>query len=180
MTAEQASNLLQNTYIETGHSMVWADLGAGSGTFTLALAGLLPPGSTIYAIDTNKAALKAIPAFHNQVKLETYAMDFTREELPLSKLDGFLMANALHYVSDQVAFLEKMNKYLAELSYFLTVEYDTDQSIPTWVPYPVSYHTLANLVKRTGYQTIHKLGEQASIYGRAKLYSALAVRGRAH
>lgn len=29
----------------------WADLGCGSGTFTLALAGLLPSGSTIDAID---------------------------------------------------------------------------------------------------------------------------------
>ena len=39
----------------------WADLGAGSGAFTLALADLLPPGSLIYAVDKD-AALKVVSA----------------------------------------------------------------------------------------------------------------------
>ena len=40
----------------------WADLGAGAGLFTRALATLLPKGSTIYAVDANKSALEKIKA----------------------------------------------------------------------------------------------------------------------
>jgi len=39
---------------------VWADLGAGDGTFTQALARLLEPGSRIYAVDRDRAALAAL------------------------------------------------------------------------------------------------------------------------
>lgn len=176
MTGAQASDLLRNNHINMESPMVWADLGAGSGTFTLALAGLLQPGSTIYAVDTNQDSLKSMPALYNQVKIETYVADFIRDELSLSKIDGFLMANSLHYVSNQVAFLEKMSRYVSKKSYLLIVEYDTDRPQMPWVPYPVSYQSLTNLVERLGYQTIYKMQERPSIYGRANLYSALAIR----
>lgn len=151
-------------------------MGAGSGTFTLALAGLLQPGSTIYAIDTNKDSLRAIPALYNQVKLETQVADFVQNELPFQQIDGFLMANSLHYVSDQAAFLGKMSEYVTKTSYLLIVEYDTDGPQLPWVPYPLSYHSLSNLVERLGYQTVRKLQERPSMYGRANVYAALAVR----
>ena len=35
----------------------WADLGCGTGTFTLALADLLSPGSTIHAMDREGSVL---------------------------------------------------------------------------------------------------------------------------
>jgi precorrin-6B methylase 2 len=38
----------------------WADLGAGEGAFTLALADLLGPGAHITAIDKDERALKSI------------------------------------------------------------------------------------------------------------------------
>lgn len=36
----------------------WADLGAGTGAFTLALADLLGPKAQIYAVDQNARALR--------------------------------------------------------------------------------------------------------------------------
>ena len=38
---------------------VWADLGAGRGAFTLALADLLGPTGVIYAVDRDAGALQA-------------------------------------------------------------------------------------------------------------------------
>ncbi len=38
----------------------WADLGAGSGTFTLALASLLGPGGIVYAVDRDTDALRKL------------------------------------------------------------------------------------------------------------------------
>jgi SAM-dependent methyltransferase len=40
-----------------GAGVRWADVGAGTGAFTLALADLLGPGATIVAVDRDRGAL---------------------------------------------------------------------------------------------------------------------------
>ncbi len=88
------------------------------------------------------------------------------------------MANALHYVRDKEAFLEKLKAHLTPTGRFLLVEYDTDKPSPPWVPYPVSFQSLTALFRRIGFETAQKLGERPSIYGRANLYAALIARGQ--
>ena len=39
---------------------VWADLGAGTGTFTRALTEVLGAGSTVYAVDGDARAVRAL------------------------------------------------------------------------------------------------------------------------
>jgi len=39
---------------------VWADLGAGSGAFTLALAELLGPGGEVIAVDRDRGILREL------------------------------------------------------------------------------------------------------------------------
>jgi ubiquinone/menaquinone biosynthesis C-methylase UbiE len=51
MTQRDAIALIDHPILRAAPPTHWADLGCGSGTFTLALATLLPPGSTIEAID---------------------------------------------------------------------------------------------------------------------------------
>ncbi|TMG59667.1 MAG: methyltransferase domain-containing protein, partial [Chloroflexi bacterium] len=51
----------------------WADLGAGEGNFTRALADLLGPEAHITAIDKDARALRAIDG-----TIETHVADFTR------------------------------------------------------------------------------------------------------
>ena len=41
-----------------GPGGVWADLGAGAGAFTLALADLIGPGGVIYSVDKDQRALR--------------------------------------------------------------------------------------------------------------------------
>ena len=48
-------NLLRPANLQPGG--VWADFGAGSGAFTLALRELIGPNAEIYAIDTDRARL---------------------------------------------------------------------------------------------------------------------------
>jgi len=75
----------------------WADLGCGSGTFTFALNGILSAGSHITAIDKQ---LQKLP-------LDFYKADFEKDDLPLSGLDGILMANSFHYVRDKQKLIKK-------------------------------------------------------------------------
>lgn len=79
---------------------VWADLGAGSGAFTLALADLIGPHGVIHAVDRDRATLaelrsallSAIPG----AEVRPVVGDFTRR-LELAELDGVVMANSLPF-----------------------------------------------------------------------------------
>ena len=152
---------------------IWADLGCGDGTFTRALAQLLPQGSVIHAIDLDARALSHIPA-STSVRIEKHVGDFTRTWPFDVVLDGILMANSLHFVSDQSAFLVRCAARLSSSGNFLVVEYDTDASNP-WVPYPVGFASLSQLFSSVGFRT-ERLSSRHSRYQRAPLYSAMARR----
>ena len=49
MRAHDAAALIRSAVTEPGGK--WADLGAGTGTFSRALATLLGPAGTVYAVD---------------------------------------------------------------------------------------------------------------------------------
>jgi ubiquinone/menaquinone biosynthesis C-methylase UbiE len=153
----------------------WADLGCGSGTFTLALAGLLPPGSTIEAIDLRPGITRQTTA--GGVTIIPRSADFVKDAIHLSGLDGILMANSLHYVRDKPALLQKLRAhYRAHTAgALLLVEYDTDRPAPHWVPYPLSFAEAAKLLPPAGWPHIQKLGSRASAFGRAELYALLAL-----
>lgn len=170
MKIEDATALLQSPHHSYPSHQTWADLGAGTGTFTLALAEILSPPGRIVAVDNNAGALRQIPSLHHQIIIETRQTDFTEEDLSLENLDGILMANALHYVKDKVIFINKLCKYLKEDGCFLIVEYETDRANP-WVPYPIRFEALRELFITTGFLSAEKLGEAPSRY-QGKMYAA--------
>ncbi|HRP57639.1 class I SAM-dependent methyltransferase [Agriterribacter sp.] len=176
MRIDEAAAMLDNEYFHTAQQMAWADLGCGSGTFTMALATLLYPGSVVHAIDNNAAALKQIPPGYNQVSIEKHKIDFVGGVLPFDKVDGILMANALHYVQQKVDFIKKTAGFLKDKGQFLIVEYNTDQPVPVWVPFPVSFASLQNLFHDADFNTIRLLSEHPSVYGHAPMYSAIVKR----
>src|SRR5690242_6648746 len=85
---------------------VWADLGAGHGTFTMALATLLGPSGRVYAVERDPLAVVALEKLarrrgHDERALiEVVPGDFVSIPLTVEDIDGILMANALHYVPD--------------------------------------------------------------------------------
>jgi len=159
MKQTDAVSLLQNAITGNQHQR-WADLGCGGGTFTIALNSILPAGSHLIAIDKNAQNL---PNF--------LKADFEKEDLPLSGLDGILMANSLHYVRDKPKLVKKLEACFVANPTFLIVEYDTTRSNP-WVPYPINYQNLLQLFTGLGYSTINKLAEAPSRFG-GSMYSAL-------
>jgi ubiquinone/menaquinone biosynthesis C-methylase UbiE len=150
----------------------WADLGCGDGTFTLALAEVTAPGSVIHAMDRDSRALAQIAARHNDVRVETHLGDFTKMPWPFTDLNGILMANSLHYVQDQEAFITSCRAQMQPEHRFLIVEYDTDQA-NAWVPHPIGRSALAELFVALGYESITPLGSRPSAYRRAELYAAM-------
>ncbi len=136
-----------------GPGGVWADLGSGTGAFTLALAELIGPQGMIYSVDRDASALREqqramrerFPATH----VDYRQADFTHP-LDLPPLDGVVMANSLHFHRAKEAILQRVREYLEPGGRFLLVEYNTDQGNP-WVPFPLSYSTWEALTRRSGF-----------------------------
>lgn len=172
MKHQEAIQLIGRAVPPTSDPQQWADLGSGSGVFTLALAHLLPPGSTIHAIDRSAQSL---PPSANGVDIVFRQADFERQVLPLHHLDGVLLANALHYCRDAKSVLHRLIASLhPDRHQFLIVEYDT-VSADRWVPFPLPYERVEGLFKELGFNSIVKLAEHPSLFRRENLYSCLAT-----
>lgn len=172
MTLNEAIDLIEKADL-SDKPQRWVDLGCGSGLFTEALASLLPRASKVTGVDKTRQSLKA--AAGNGVPLAFYQADFQRDSLPFSSLDGIMMANALHFIADKQALVDKLTACLRPDGVFLIVEYDTDTPNP-WVPHPISYEDLAILFRGCGFSEIRKTGERQSIYGGRKMYGCIIAR----
>jgi trans-aconitate methyltransferase len=170
MELSQAMDLIRHPGMTKPVRARWADLGCGSGLFTYALANLLPNGSHIFAIDKIPVVRSPLPQ-PPRTEIEFRQADFVTQALPLSDLDGILMANSLHYVPDKPALLQKLLPCLRPAGCFVIVEYDTDVANP-WVPYPIRYTALPDLFANVGFASATQLAERPSRYGRANLYAA--------
>jgi len=169
MRLRDAVDMLADSSIGALGPTTWADLGCGSGTFTLALAELLSPGSTIHAMDRDGSALRKIPSRHKGVSIMTYRADFTNQNWPFANLDGILMANSLHYVENQSTFIRRCERQMKSPRRFLLVEYDMDAP-SRWVPHPVSR---ARLISLFADSSTRVLRSRRSLYRRAELYAVL-------
>lgn len=171
MHLREAISLIQTEGINRFTKSAWADLGCGSGLFTRALADILPPESLIYAVDKSLKTLK-ITGAPDQVSIKTLEADFNSDSFQLAGLDGILMANSLHFVKDKKSFLSKAKSWFRDKPFFIIIEYDTDIPNP-WVPYPLSFPTLKNLLSGLGYSRINRIHEVNSLYHTSNLYSTV-------
>ncbi|MGE5251009.1 MAG: class I SAM-dependent methyltransferase [Bacteroidota bacterium] len=156
----------------------WADLGAGSGAFTLALRELVGPEAAIFAVDRDQGALRALERaylarFGSAGNLQILPADLS---LPLSlpPLDGLLMANALHFFREKRPLLKRLREYLKPGGAFLLVEYNVDAGNP-FVPHPLSFDAWRLLAPSAGFTEPALLARVPSKFLH-EFYSALAHR----
>lgn len=156
---------------------VWADLGAGGGAFTLALAELVGPDGLIYAVDRDGRALReasqAVAHRYPDVELRPLTADF-RQPLDLPPLDGVVMANALHFVRDQQPVAETIRALLKPGGVLLLVEYNVDRG-NRWVPYPISFTSWQRLASAAGFEGTSLLATRPSRF-LGEIYAARSRR----
>lgn len=172
MTSTEASELIQEGVTKRGG--VWADLGAGSGTFTHALANLLGPEGLVYAVDRRPALAGAVSSTGAEVR--SLQADFTRP-LELEPLDGILMANSLHFVRQQEKVLRQVVSHLLPGGTFLLIEYDLQRPTP-WIPFPIPPARFKALARQAGLSEPLELKRRPSRYGPRELYAAVAFARR--
>ena len=155
----------------------WADLGAGTGNFTWALAELLGAEGAIVAVDRDAravAALRERAAASPPAAAVTARQADVARPLELPPLDGILMANLLHFIRDQEGLLRRLAGHLRPGGRLLVVEYD--QSLPApWVPFPLPPARLAGLCRAAGYRDVAQVGSRRSPSSGRGMYAAVAL-----
>lgn len=158
----------------------WADVGAGDGTFTGALAQLLGPDSRIYAIDRDARAVAALErwAAKEAPNVIPVGADFERPfDLPgleEPRLDGILLANSLHFVPDAAVVLGRLVAWMRPGGRVVVVEYDL-RAASRWVPYPIPPARLTALAASAGLTAPAITATRPSAFG-GVLYVAAADR----
>lgn len=166
---------------------VWADLGSGTGAFTLALTDLLGPEGEIYSLDRDAGALRqqerAMRARFPEVRVHYLVADLSRpaaqagagQPFPgIPPLDGVVTANVLHFFRDKGPVLARIRAALKPGGRLLVVEYNADRGNP-WVPHPFSYRTWESLATRHGFAGTRLMETRPSRYLR-QIYAAISWR----
>lgn len=156
---------------------VWADLGAGTGNFTWALAELLGPAATIYALDRDARAIAAQERrLHAEPPVATILprQADVLHPFALPPLDGAMLANLLHFVRDQAGLLRRLHAQLRPGGRLLVVEYEQIVPIP-WIPHPLPFARLVELAPEAGFQPPTRVGTRRSPSSGRVLYAAVTV-----
>ncbi len=176
MTPSEAVDLLSPAISTRGG--VWADLGAGEGTFTEALAQLLGPESHIYAVDRDADAVAALKRWAPTARARVTPVmgDFSLPFDPPGDalLDGMLFANSLHYVSDPATVLSRLVAWVKPGGRVVFVEYDR-RAANRWVPYPIPIAALPAVTAAAGLSAPRIVASRPSLY-QGEMYVALAER----
>jgi ubiquinone/menaquinone biosynthesis C-methylase UbiE len=159
----------------------WADLGAGAGTFTEALARLLGPEGSVIAVDRERGALAKLRRLAERPPASAAPVVVIEGDLsqPLSsdllhELDGVLIANVLHFFEDPTAVLEHAIAMLRETGRIVVLEYD-GVAANQWVPYPVSLKRLGEVARGVGMGNPTVTARRPSRF-RGTLYCAVLER----
>jgi SAM-dependent methyltransferase len=154
---------------------VWADLGCGTGAFTLALAELLDPQSVTYAVDTDRHALSELSrrcrARFPSHDIRPVQADFT-QPLDLPPLDGVVMANSLHFHREKEPIVRAVRHLLKPSGRLVLIEYNVDRGNP-WVPFPISYSKWRELALRCGFASTESIAAKPSSFLR-EIYSSVS------
>lgn len=175
MTDAEALALLRAA-IPAADGETWADLGAGTGTFTRALATLVGPAGRVHAVDADAGALRVIESWARRSPADrnvaTIRADVTRP-VGLPPLDGVVMANVLHFVADAEGALRTLAAQLCPDGRLVLIEYEGRR--PTrWVPHPVSAARFAELALAAGFHPPHVVATRPSAFG-GDIYVAMTT-----
>ncbi len=150
----------------------WADIGAGSGLFTMAICTLVP-GAKVFAVDKNPHLLWTLePPAGSEISV--VEGDFNRP-LNIPQVEGIVMANALHYAPEPVDVLSNVIDHLQPGGVFLLIEYESFQP-NQWVPFPVSFGKFQEACSRTGLDEPIVINTRPTRYGHQHMYLAATYK----
>jgi ubiquinone/menaquinone biosynthesis C-methylase UbiE len=111
-----------------GSGQVVADLGAGTGVFSLPIARAVGPAGRVYAVEVEQGLvdyMREKAKSQNVPNVQPVLGQFTDPSLPARDVDVAFFHDALHHIADRTGYLEQLVKYLKPSARIAVVEMDT-------------------------------------------------------
>jgi ubiquinone/menaquinone biosynthesis C-methylase UbiE len=106
-----------------------ADIGAGTGVFTIPLAQATKPGGTVYAVDIDQALLDVISekaTEQGMMNVKVVLGEFGDPDLPVD-IDLALINDVLHHIQDRAGYLKTLAAYLKPGGRIAVIEFIPEQ-----------------------------------------------------
>lgn len=114
--------------------MVIADIGAGSGVFSLPMAKLVAPSGKIYAVDIQQGLLDYIGKQAKEQKIANiqYILGgYDDPKLPKKDVDMAFISDVLHHIEHRALYLKTLGKYIKPKGQIVVIEMDpSDPNTP--------------------------------------------------
>ena len=139
-----------------------ADLGSGSGYFTLRLARAVGPSGRVYAVDVDEAmndSLRERLAEEGVDNVHVVLGEYADPKLPDGKIDLVFTSNTYHHIQDRAEYFRKLKGDLAPGGRVAVVEYDgTKGFFVRWMGHSTSKELILSEMQEAGYRVSEDLG----------------------
>jgi tRNA A58 N-methylase Trm61 len=106
-----------------------ADIGAGTGIFSVPLARAVSPGGRVLSVEVDPGFLPIIASKASQVGLENIQPvlgQFGDPRLPRGDVDVAFLHDVLHHIEQRAPYIQRLASYLKPGGRIVVVDYDMD------------------------------------------------------
>ena len=141
---QQPEKVIQSLRIQPG-SLV-ADLGSGSGYFTLRLAQAVGPTGKVYAVDVDSALNEALRERAQKEQANNVLVVLAKPNDPRlpEPVDLIFTSNTYHHIEDRVAYFAALIKHLRANGRLAVIDYDRT----AWLEGLWGHYTPREFIKR--------------------------------
>ncbi len=156
---QETEEIMERLHLKAGD--IVADIGAGSGYFTIPLASRVGEKGLVFAEDIQIEMINYISKKVEMLELKNVRVIFGKTEDP-SLLDNFFdlvfLANTYHELEKPYMLLENLRKDLRYYGRLAIIDWDPAKKSPFGPPVEekVSENTVINELERTGFELIEK------------------------
>jgi arsenite methyltransferase len=151
---QQRDRVIQSLQIRPGERV--ADLGSGSGYFTLALAKAVGPEGSLYAVDVDKEMNEIVAQRAKREGLNNVEVILAKPDdplLPLAGVDLIFTSNTYHHIDNRVNYFANLRKYIRPKGRVAVIDFDRRG----WLQGLWKHYTPSEFIKREMEQAGYKL-----------------------
>jgi ubiquinone/menaquinone biosynthesis C-methylase UbiE len=115
---------------------VVADIGSGSGTFSIPIAKAIAPNGVLYAVDIDQAMLDHVAGRAKEqsvTNLRTVLGEYDDPKLPVKNVDVAFFHRTLHMIEHRQAYLNATAKYLKPDGRVVVIDKNREDSTDSWM-----------------------------------------------
>jgi arsenite methyltransferase len=151
---QQPKRVIESLQITPGH--IIADLGAGSGYFTFALAGATGPQGKVYAVDVDQDMTDLVATKAKERGAQNVEVILARPDnstLPDRSIDLVFSANTYHHIGDRVRYFSELRNALRPMGRLAIIDFDHR----SWWANLFKHYTPSESIKREMDQAGYRL-----------------------